>query len=198
MNNKKKLALACLLLCIVLSGLIFFPSADASAASAYQLQENLVQNSSGEWVTSGGAWDDDYDRYNCYAYAIRRFENLPFYPTDFDQYQPGSFSVSPPFDDSTGNVYAVADIVVDDLEALGYTNVVTSSTIPSINTNQALICIRTGIFFEEPLIYDYHLMRYDISTNAWYHKPGSSAILKYKFIPSNERLWHCESSNGGE
>ena len=44
---------------------------------------------------------------------------------------------------------------------------------------------------------DYHFMRYDLETNAWYHKPGNTAVLKYNYIPSSNALWYSEVSFWG-
>lgn len=39
--------------------------------SSYSLQDNWVQDSSGNWVSSGGYWgSDNLWNYNCYAYAL--------------------------------------------------------------------------------------------------------------------------------
>ena len=73
----------------------------------------------------------------------------------------------------------LAIYVKEDLENIGMTNVIIQDSIPElIYDNQELICLRVK---DE----DYHFMRYDKKTNAWYHKPGNSAILRYKYIPSN-------------
>ena len=44
---------------------------------------------------------------------------------------------------------------------------------------------------------DYHFMKYDVQTNSWYHKPGRSAVLRYKFIPQNNYTWTNEASMYG-
>ncbi|MCM1289871.1 MAG: hypothetical protein NC132_03450 [Corallococcus sp.] len=69
-------------------------------------------------------------------------------------------------------------------------NVSISDSIPSLADNQELICVRVGSL-------DYHFMRYDKQTNAWYHKPGKTAVLKYKFVPSYDRIWINENSYKG-
>lgn len=96
----------------------------------------------------------------------------------------------------SGSFYTVktieqlAGIVKNDLEAMGYNNVVLSTTIPGTTNDQSLICVRKND-------YDYHFMKYDLPTNAWYHKPGPSAVLKYNGIPNNSEIWYGEISKYG-
>lgn len=123
----------------------------------YTLQSNTVKNSSGNWVTSGGAWNTKWSNYNCYAYSINRSENYPFYSTG-KQYQPGDMSGSGRFYNCE-DITDLVDIVEKDLEKMGYTNISSTLSIPTITDEQELICIRMG---EE----DYHFMRYDMETNA--------------------------------
>ncbi|HPX83821.1 MAG TPA: hypothetical protein PLR16_00855 [Bacilli bacterium] len=160
-----------------------------STTSSYQLQYNYVYKE-GEWVVSGGDWLEKWSNYNCYAYSINRSESNEKYTTQ-SQYQPGdfagtgSYSIGMPIND-------LANIIKADLEAIGLTNVTIIDSIPtSLNSNQKLICVRTGSI-------DYHLMRFDPITNAWYHKPGNTAVLKYKYIPSNSLDWITETSYEGE
>lgn len=40
-------------------------------------------------------------------------------------------------------------------------------------------------------------MKYERSLGAWLHKPGNSAILKYKYTPSTSRAWTDEGCYGG-
>lgn len=154
----------------------------------YTLQSNTVKNSSGNWVTSGGAWNTKWSNYNCYAYSINRSENYPFYSTG-KQYQPGDMSGSGRFYNCE-DITDLVDIVEKDLEKMGYTNISSTLSIPTITDEQELICIRMG---EE----DYHFMRYDMETNAWYHKPGLTAVLKYNYMPSNNYIWNNEYSKYG-
>ena len=156
----------------------------------YSLQYNTVKNSSGNWVTSGGAWNAKWSNYNCYAYSINRTENPQYYSSGwYIQYQPGDMSEAGCFDDCN-DITDLVDIVEKDLEKMGYSNISSTLSIPTITDNQELVCIRMG---EE----DYHFMRYDIETNAWYHKPGATAVLKYNYIPSNNYIWNNEYSRYG-
>lgn len=160
-----------------------------SNASNYSLQYNTVQDKNGNWVTQGGAWKDKWENYNCYAFAINRTEQPRFYQSS-KQYDPGdlsgeSFSRSLPIEE-------IANIVKADLLAIGYTNVELSTSIPNINSNQQLICVRKGGT-------DYHFMKYDLSTDYWYHKPGQSAVLRYNYVPNNADAWKREVSvDGGQ
>ena len=45
--------------------------------------------------------------------------------------------------------------------------------------------------------WEYHFMRYDMATNAWYHKPGQGAIMKYNYVPTNDIIWEREWSVQG-
>lgn len=154
--------------------------------STYQLQDSLVQNQSGDWVSNDGYFKQVWENYNCYAYSINRVEQPNFY-SSFRQYQPGDFVKNGQEYYMGMSVYNLANIIKPDLEAMGMSNVNIFDYIPSLEDNQELICVRVGS-------QDYHFMRYDKQTDAWYHKPGSTAVLKYKYIPSNDRIWTNEYS----
>lgn len=160
------------------------------SSNVYTLQFNTVMDVNGNWVTSGGYYNTDWANYNCYAYAINRCEMTNFY-NSLSPYQIGDMSLGAPIPIVGKDVYEVAEIVKLDLEAMGYTNVCLSDTIPTINDNEQLICVRLdGVSF--------HFMRYDLSTDAWYHKPGDSAILKYNNTPSENEVWWKEYSKNGQ
>ena len=159
-----------------------------ASTAAYQLQYNKVRDANGNWVTSGGYYDTKWLNYNCYAYSINRAEQPSFYTTG-KQYQPGDMSGAGNFD-YCDTIDELAAVVRADLEAMGYTNISLSETIPTIDSSHQLICVRMS--YE-----DYHFMYYDIETNAWYHKPGKAAVLKYNLVPSNSNLWYRESSYYG-
>lgn len=157
----------------------------------YTLQYNLVKNSNGNWVDNGGYFDISYYYYNCYAYAIDRIETPPLYKTD-KQYQPGDFSGGEIFT-KTIDIYDLALGVKNDLEALGFENVRVNLIKPSaLKLYEQLICIRRTTSD----IPDYHLMKYDPVSDSWYHKPGSTAILKYKSNPGDYD-WISEFSYDG-
>ena len=150
------------------------------------------------------------DRYNCYAYAIGRFEETKYYwPFDeqFPRYQPGEIYKIHPYVyyDYDNDVYTLATIVQNDLISLGYTNILIyqsqnddyninddeintySDLLESIDFEfQELICTR----IEGPT--EYHFMKYDVETNSWYSKYGYGPIEKYTDnagIPSNNVDW---------
>lgn len=156
------------------------------SSTAYELQYNTVKNDRGEWVTSGGAYDARWANYNCYAYAINRIEQPNFYSTS-KQYQPGDMSNSGGFS-LTISIADLANVIKNDLLAMGYCNVLLSTAVPSVDDGQELICVRRGDS-------DYHFMHYDSETNAWYHKLGYSAVLKYNSVPNNSDIWYGESSS---
>ena len=151
----------------------------------YVLQDNLVKDIHGNWVSSGGYWDyNAFMNYNCYAYAIGRDENPNEYTTGF-QYQPGDFAQTGEFSPNMSIQY-LAQIVQDDLQFLGY-NVSISSTLPSIDeTKETLIALRKSS-------YDYHFMRYFPDIDAWLHKPGITQVLKYLYQPAY-KSWISEYS----
>ena len=160
-----------------------------ASTTTYTLQYNKVKNNDGYWVTSGGAYKWEWQFYNCYAYSIKRAERPGFYDGGFFQYDPGQMCGEGTFEECS-NISELAELVKKDLIIMGFTNVSLSSTIPTISSSEELICVRRNAT-------DYHFMRYDISTDAWYHKPGNTAVLKYNYTPSNNRLWYAENSHMG-
>lgn len=166
-----------------------------SSLPQYVLQDSLVQDEEGNWVSTGGAWNPIWRQYNCYAYAIHRTEQPPFYDEDYDpnsdgsQYEIGDF-IGIKVWEKTQDVAELATYVKLDLEAIGCQRVELHTEIPSITDDQELICVRSGDN-------DYHFMRYDPETDAWYHKPAVNAIMKYKYTPSNDREWTAECSFEG-
>ncbi len=198
-NSKSTLKILALFLTLLaLLSTLFTPllSGFQANASSYTLTDSLVQNASGNWVSSGGKWLDRWLNYNCYAFAIERFE----YPQKYHsllQYQPGSLSHDTEVSITRESVEYIVNVVKEDLIAIGYdgSSISVSTDIPSINNNQQLICVRTSS--PSATDWDYHFMRYDLATNAWYHKPGNTAILKYKYTPSNTRDWIQEGSKNG-
>lgn len=154
------------------------------STTSYSLLYNKVKNSNGVWVTSNGYYNPKWYEYNCYAFSINRAEQPHFYSTR-KQYQPGDMSDAGTFWDCS-TIDQLAEIIRKDLVDMGYSNISLSSSIPTINSSQELICVRMKYDA------DYHFMRYDIETDAWYHKPGNTAVLKYNYVPTNDRLWYTE------
>jgi len=135
-----------------------------------------------QYSTVIGPWTDDYKNYNCYAYAIGRTDVI---------WRQGLISLQDI--DKSWPIATMAGLVKDDLEALGFSDVKVSDTLPNVQNLQPwqnLICIRVTTL---SLLWDYHFMRYDQASEAWYHKPGTSAILKYNSTPSNFTNWKNET-----
>ncbi len=159
------------ILALAIAALFVFP---AAAASAYTLQDSTVY----------GGWSESYTYYNCYAYALGRTDGFLW---------PGSFSIhsSGYSEDQIANISHVAEAVKADLQssALGYACVDMTTTCPSsVSPGQSCICVRIGPD-------DYHFMK--LSGSAWYHKPGGTNPLKYKYLPSTSRNWTNEASIRG-
>ncbi len=138
--------------------------------AAYTLQDSTVY----------GSWSDSYLKYNCYAYALGRTDNC----------WPGRFSTIPNIDNFNeyASVYKLACDVKADLKSATFSNKcvnMTTTRPTSLKSGQSCICIRKSSD-------DYHLMK--LSGSSWYHKPGLSNPLKYKYVPSTSRKWSDESS----
>lgn len=164
-------------------------STPVTLSTSYSLQYNKVRDANNNWVTSGGVYNSAQAYYNCYAFSINRVEQPSFYATT-GQYQPGDMSGAGSFvfETSEQSISELAAIVCADLQVMGYSNVTSSLFLPTVDSSQELICIRRSDT-------DYHFMKYDAETDAWYHKPGGTAILKYNYEPSNARLWYQEYCN---
>ena len=154
------------------------------------MKNSKVLDEDGKWVTQGGSYTDLWEEYNCYAFAINRVELPHFYDSGvWLSYQPGNMS---------GVVDAVLPDTIDELVGIiqadflnmGYSDFSASRTLPTINSTQELICVRKGLT-------DYHFMRYDLQTDAWYHKPSITAVLRYNGTPSNAVDWNNEASYKG-
>ena len=148
--------------------------------------------------------------YNCYAYAINEIildEAFYYHPYSNKQnYQPGDISEYNynNFDcDFEGyDLNRIKCNTIKDLYALGYTGVMIYNNIEDeiayntmlanvVSSNKELICFRVGSD-------DYHFMRYDSATNAWYNKLGDGPIYKYtdnNGIPSNDIPWDESGKN---
>ncbi len=150
------------------------------------LRESLVYKN-GEWVSSNGDYYAIFSEYNCYAFAIDRIDvNSEFLSTNklnVGKLLDIDWSVSL-------GIVQTTQLVVNELQILGYQNVEYHTSIPSNLDGKDLICVRIGE-------YDFHFMKYDKIDKCWYHKPGNSAILKYMGNPSNDASWHHEYSING-
>ncbi len=139
----------------------------------YELQDSTFYEN-GEWIKY----------YNCYAYAIGHYNKLNGVQLQY-------IHIGGP---STGNevesnasISEMAMVVKADLEALSCVNVAVTQTKPTITNKQKLICLRKN---SEGA--DYHFMTYNIEDGYWYHKPGNTAVLRYNYEPSNDRVWTNE------
>ena len=156
----------------------FMLESETQGCSVYKLKDSVLEEI-----------PDNVKKYNCYAYATRRCEQPAVYFIKcldnnkvYPQYQPGSFTNT--ISSKSLNLDNIIDKVRDDLKVLNFTNITVSRECPAFNTFQNLICVRNGG-------YDYHFMRYN--DGYWYHKPGETAILKYKYQPSEDRKWSNEN-----
>ena len=150
------------------------PSSSGRSTTTYVLEDNIV------W----GAWDNDYEHYNCYAYALGLTDAFHW---------PGKFSTNPTWEDSDLNnsIYTLASYVQSDLMSATFSNqcVTMTTTAPSsLLPGQSCICIRKGPD-------DFHFMKF--SSGAWYHKPGRTNPLKYMHTPSASKVWKGEFSYKG-
>jgi len=137
------------------------------------------------YSTPVGSWDNAYEWYNCYAYALGR-------PVDF--IYPGYFSDSQAYD-ATLSVNEFANLTEDDLYALGYDCVVRSTNYASVgswDSSFTIICLRKDIVYGSE---DFHYMR--LENGNWYHKPGTSQILKYNYSAPTSGRWSDEFSFEG-
>ena len=163
------------------------------------LEYNKVLDENGNWVTQGEYYNTKWENYNCYAFAINRVEEPQFYESgNASRYSPGNICGIGDYNNAK-SVSQLAEFARNDLIALGYTNVQILTTIPSVNESEELICLRRKSDGADDT--GYHVMQYDYSSNAWYHKPGNSAVLKYTAnggVPSNnDASWYTEMSHTG-
>ena len=143
----------------------------AENQSAVPMDSYALQDS-----TPIGSWSNNYLNYNCYAYALGITSRV----------QPGHYS-GEPFA-LTMPVSDMADVVLADLEALGYWGY-TSSTKPTalLDPYFKVIAIRKTITNE-----DYHFMKMYGSLNAWAHKPAETQPLKWNYSSPNSKDWTNE------
>lgn len=131
-----------------------------------------------------GPWLPEYSTYNCYAFALGR---------KYQRYIIGDFSDQSCF---VGNqilpVLQLADIVYDDLQALGYQCIKLERNTFSLPSNgQNLICLRAS----DDTFEDFHFMKF--SNNVWLHKPGTTWVLQYSGTPSASVPWYREGVDAG-
>lgn len=122
---------------------------------------------------------------NCYTFAIEKEEND-------EAMNPGEYS-GLIYDLETATAESLSQLIKQDLQTLGCKNVSVANSCPDMYTaNKKLICVRKG--YDSTLDkYDYHIMK--CYNGVWYHKPGQTAILKYKYQPSVNVNWINEFVN---
>lgn len=128
-------------------------------------------------------WNISHKYYNCYGYAIDYLSWI----------HPGFISSSPNGYDDSLPVSELAYYTGFDLIKLGCCGIGISSAAPAYYSNEYnYICVRKGSNYP----YDFHYMKFN--NGYWYHKPGDTAILRYKYIPNNNIFWTNEaiSENG--
>lgn len=124
-----------------------------------------------------GSWSSTYYNYNCYGYALGR--------TDIFR-DPGCFSETN--FSLTMSISEMADIVLADLNALGYSGVkVTSKPVSLPDAWTQVICIRKNINNV-----DYHFMKMASNLNTWRHKPGHTQILQWNYTSPGAKTWVAE------
>lgn len=137
-----------------------------------------------------GSWSNSFTQYNCYGYAVGYYDLI----------NPGHIAwmnEGHDYDDYVYNATAklafIATWVKNDLESLGYSVEFPTTTRPdmTVTAHTHLICLRRA----ENLSHDFHFMKLG-QDGDWYHKPGQTNPLKYKYVPSNSRVWICEGYDG--
>lgn len=105
---------------------------------------------------------------NCYGYAIG--ENVAINPGTYCNIPLNSYKY---------NISVLCDAVIGDLQALGHTNAteVSASYVPS--SSETKIAFRLG-YDSNGTYVDYHFMVWK-PAGYWLHKPGSTAVLQYKY-----------------
>lgn len=119
-------------------------------------------------------WSESFEEYNCYSYALGVTGEMDYYA---EYYYPGYIS-NRPFSISY-SVYDMALSTVEDLkvgnDCVIYSNAY--SDIMPLSSTHNIICLRKCT---QSGVQDFHFMKY---TGRWYHKPGTSAPLRYKHEP---------------
>lgn len=137
------------------------------------------------------SWDETTMwHYNCYSYVLG---------ITTKRYDPGEFSNPNQEYDGSLSIQAMANLVIDDLhtdELGGYSCVYKQSGRPSyINDATHIIAIRKQENNKVSKDNDYHVAK--LLKSGWYHKPGGSAILKFRNPPSNSVIWTDENYYDG-
>ena len=109
-------------------------------------------------ATEDGEIKNNYDEYNCYAYAIGRFEKTAFYwHGDMPRYQPGDmYKNEREYMNYEDDVMVMANYVKSDLIAMGYAgeSVIITSTMPNnVTPSQNLGSIFEFVDYAYPFLH---------------------------------------------
>lgn len=131
-------------------------------------------------------WNTSMNKFNCYAYALGKNDKF---------YYPGYFSKQTY--DGRYSIDKVANLVVDDLKSTNfhYGCIKKQSSRPSyVDDRTNIIAVRKVESSNNTINSDFHFAK--LTKKGWYHKPGSSGILKFNNDPSNLVPWTNEGYNG--
>lgn len=121
--------------------------------------------------------------YNCYSYAINQT----------DQWLIVGAPSGKKFDNTT-SLEESTEMVCKDLSTFGYECVLTGtdiSIVDTIKSYQNAIALRLAVI--GGMNADFHFMKLDNKDeNIWRHKPSSTSILTYNYIPMSEKKWSNE------
>lgn len=128
-----------------------------------------------------GSWNNLYNNYNCYAYSLGRTQWMHI------------GDASGRYCDLTMSISTMADIVISDLDSMGYWGYKTT-TKPSSLPDQwfKVICVR-----KDTNNVDYHFMKPYGSLNSWAHKPGWTQPLKWNYSSPGSKVWSNEAIADG-
>lgn len=119
-------------------------------------------------------WHHTYFDYNCYGHAINTKENIdPGYYSDND------FEI-------TMSISQMADIVVKDLESLGFWGYYSSRRPTNLASWEKAIAIR-----KTNNNTDYHFMR--LENAGWTHKVSWTAVLLWNYSNPAYKIWSNEA-----
>lgn len=143
-----------------------------------------------------GEWDNAYEEFNCYAFAIDRYEETKFYHNIDKKYYVGCFNPNMTtgqideesiFDSSVHDLVDLRSLVITDLTNLGYTDISWGTTqFSDLSPDERMICFRLS---PEG---DYHFMKYNNEENSWLHKPEFTQVLRYLGNPATD-IWCNEN-----
>lgn len=148
-------------------------------------------------VYEANTWEEEMREYNCYAYAIN-LTNGRWNPGDFASTESNQLSY-----DDEASIEDMVELVVADLKSdtLGYDCVKTQTACPTTTAGwYNVIAARKDTTEDFRDLYDnpfndFHFAK--LVNGEWYHKPGTTAVLKFKASPSNSISWIVEGYADG-